>query len=74
MASDPWASVQIDGVLVKSETPLLRHTLSAGKHVVILTNPVFGLSQTLEVDVPPGGELRRSVKLGRSDADRTIGR
>ena len=61
--SEPWASVSIDGILVAKETPLRNFLLRAGKHSVVLTNPVLGVSQTLEVDVEPGADLRRFVKL-----------
>ncbi|MCC7070248.1 MAG: serine/threonine protein kinase [Deltaproteobacteria bacterium] len=65
LAAEPWASVTIDGVLVAKETPLRNFLIRAGKHVVILENPVLGASETLEIEVAPGAELRRSVKLGR---------
>lgn len=65
LAAEPWASVTIDGVLVAKETPLRNFLIRAGKHVVVLRNPVIGASETLELEVAPGADVRRSVKLAR---------
>ncbi|MBI1947500.1 MAG: serine/threonine protein kinase [Deltaproteobacteria bacterium] len=63
LLSEPWASVTIDGVLVAKETPLRNFLIRAGKHVVVLENPVIGASQTLEVEVAKDADVRRFVKL-----------
>jgi eukaryotic-like serine/threonine-protein kinase len=62
ITAEPWASVTIDGTLVARETPLRALSLPAGRHVIVLENPVYGL-RTLELDVPAGGEIRRFVDL-----------
>jgi eukaryotic-like serine/threonine-protein kinase len=63
--AEPWAAVYVDGKLVKNETPLFKHTLRAGRHVVRLVNPVYKLEKTIEVDVAPEGDLRRYVDLNQ---------
>lgn len=64
LTSEPWASVTVDGTLVARETPLRSLSLPAGRHVVVLANPVYG-TRTLELDVPAGGEVKRFVDLTR---------
>ncbi|OGQ09599.1 MAG: hypothetical protein A2138_06925 [Deltaproteobacteria bacterium RBG_16_71_12] len=63
LLAEPWASVTIDGVLVAKETPLRNFLIRAGKHVVVLENPVIGASQTLEIEVAKDADVRRFVKL-----------
>lgn len=64
ITSDPWASVTVDGTLVARETPLRSLSLPAGRHVVVLENPVYG-TRSLELEVPAGGEVKRFVDLTR---------
>jgi serine/threonine-protein kinase len=61
--SDPWSYVYIDGVRVRS-TPLLRHRLTVGKHLVRLVNPVRKLEAKRRVLIREGRESRLSVELG----------
>jgi eukaryotic-like serine/threonine-protein kinase len=63
ISSEPWARVTIDGTLVDEETPLVAHELPAGKHTVVLENPVHGLKKTIVVSVPRDGHLRQPVNL-----------
>jgi eukaryotic-like serine/threonine-protein kinase len=63
ISSEPWARVSIDGVLVDNETPLVGHVLPAGKHTVVLENPIHNLKKTIVVDVPRDGHLRQPVDL-----------
>lgn len=65
IATEPWATVTVDGALVDKETPLVAFTLPAGAHVVVLENPVYGLRRTLSLDIPADGEVKRFVDLNR---------
>jgi serine/threonine-protein kinase len=65
VASEPWARVSVDGVVVAEETPLVAFTLPAGRHTVQLTNPVVGASRTLVVVVRPDAHERLFVDLTR---------
>jgi hypothetical protein len=65
IASEPWATVTIDGALVDKETPLLAFTLPAGTHTVVLDNPVYGLRRTLTLDIPADGNVKRFIDLNR---------
>jgi len=63
ITSEPWARVRIDGVEVARETPLIAFPVRAGRHDVILENPVAGLSKRLVVDVGVDDHQRRFVDL-----------
>jgi hypothetical protein len=65
LTSEPWASVSIDGVLVKKETPLIHFDLPAGRHVIVLENPHYGVRERFEVELAPGQHLKRFVELNR---------
>ena len=58
----PWAKVFVDGRFV-GNTPQMRIPVSAGSHVVRLTNPEFGLSKTIRVQVEPGETVTKVVQL-----------
>jgi hypothetical protein len=60
---EPWASVTIDGQLVKAETPLVRSMLPAGRHTVVLHNPKVGLTKTVVIDITPDVEVKKSYDL-----------
>lgn len=61
--SEPWARVSIDGVVVAPETPLVSFIVAAGRHTVLLENPVYGLRKSVVVDVVKDGKHRLSVDL-----------
>jgi hypothetical protein len=63
ITSEPWARVRIDGVEVARETPLIAFPVRAGRHQVVLENPVAGLSKHLVVDVGVDDHQRRFVDL-----------
>ncbi len=63
ITSEPWARVTVDGKLASPETPLRAYTVAAGKHIVVLENPVFHLSKTVVVDVAPDGDVKKYVNL-----------
>ena len=65
ITTEPWASVSVDGKLLVKESPLRGHTLAAGKHTVVVDNPVLHLSRTLEVEVPADAEVKRFVDLNQ---------
>ena len=63
LTCEPWARVSVDGVVVAAETPLKAFTLSAGRHQVLVENPVLGLKKTVVVDVKKDGHERRFIDL-----------
>ncbi|MBI2891540.1 MAG: serine/threonine protein kinase [Nitrospirae bacterium] len=52
--STPWAHVIVDGRPLDGTTPLMKLKLSAGHHVVELTNPYMTRKRKIELDVRPG--------------------
>jgi serine/threonine-protein kinase len=60
--TDPWAYVSIDGIQIRA-TPLLRHSLAAGRHRVVLRNPAESLEQSLSIELAPGEHRRISLDL-----------
>jgi hypothetical protein len=62
--SDPWAVVHVDGARIKS-TPLVRHRLPVGKHVVLLVNPVRKLRARRTVLIRADRETQLSVELDK---------
>jgi len=53
--SAPWGAVYVDGKKVSSDTPLYRHPVTAGRHVVKVFFPDRGsYSAPRQVDLPPG--------------------
>jgi hypothetical protein len=63
LASSPWCSVSIDGV-VKGNTPL-SIKLPAGKHTVVLTNPEFKIRRTLPVSIAPDETVRKRLDFAQ---------
>ena len=63
LTSEPWGRVSVDGVVVAPETPLMGFTVAAGRHRVLVENPVLGLRKQLVVDVSKDGHERRFVDL-----------
>ncbi len=63
ITSEPWAKVSVDGVVVAAETPLMGFTVAAGRHTVVLENPVLKLKRQLVIDVAKDGHERRFVEL-----------
>jgi serine/threonine-protein kinase len=61
--ASPWARVYIDGVAVAESTPLLRHSLAAGKHKIVLVNPELRLRRELELELKPGEHHRQTISL-----------
>lgn len=58
----PWAHVEVDGAAAGT-TPLRPLSLTAGRHVVRVSNPDLGVTATREVEVQPGASVRLSVDL-----------
>ena len=63
--AEPWARVSVGGVVVDEETPLVGLPLPAGKHTVVLENPVAGLKKTIVVDIVKDMHERRFIDLTR---------
>jgi eukaryotic-like serine/threonine-protein kinase len=61
--TDPWSNVTIDGEPLGQPTPLLKLRLPAGRHELLLENPVYGLVRKVTVDIEPAQETRRFVDL-----------
>ncbi len=61
--TEPWARVSVDGKVVAAETPLVDFVIAAGRHIVVLENPVVKLKKTIAVDVDKDGHARRFVDL-----------
>lgn len=64
ITSEPWASVAVDGTAVARETPVKGLSLPAGRHEVVLSNPVFG-TRAFTVEVRPGVESKFFFDLSR---------
>jgi serine/threonine-protein kinase len=60
LRSNPWCEVTLDGTPA-GQTPLVKVKVSAGSHVVQLSNPKFGFTQRLTVAVPAGQTVVRTV-------------
>ncbi|MFK7991914.1 MAG: protein kinase [Sandaracinaceae bacterium] len=60
----PWAQVFIDGRRFARNAPVPRVPVSAGPHEVRLVNPVLGLTETRQVNVPANGEVGIQVVFG----------
>jgi hypothetical protein len=54
--------VSIDGVQIRA-TPLLRHSLPAGRHRVVLRNPAESVERALSIELAPGEHRRISLDL-----------
>jgi eukaryotic-like serine/threonine-protein kinase len=60
--SSPWADVYLAGRYLGS-TPLVNVEVQAGPIELTLINPQLGIQRALKVDIPPGGQVRKTVEL-----------
>ena len=60
----PWAYVSIDGG-PEVETPIRGRVLSAGRHRIVIRNPVLEKQRELAVNIAPGETARYVVDLNR---------
>jgi serine/threonine protein kinase len=60
--SRPWAELTIDG-RPAGNTPQMNLQLPAGSHTVKLTNPQFGLTKTIKIQIQPGQTVTKVVSL-----------
>jgi len=58
----PWSQVSVDGVVV-GNTPQTNLQLKPGKHTILLSNPKFGVSQTLVLTIKPNEVVTRVLTL-----------
>ncbi len=58
----PWANIYIDGKDAGT-TPIFRKKLKAGKHTITLFSPQLGVEKKLELEIQPGKELKKRIKL-----------
>jgi serine/threonine protein kinase len=58
----PWSQVKVDGRLV-GNTPQMNLQLTAGSHTVTLTNPDFGVSKTVSIDIKADSIVTRVLTL-----------
>ncbi|MDP2344325.1 MAG: serine/threonine-protein kinase [Deltaproteobacteria bacterium] len=63
--AEPWARVSVDGVVVDEETPLVGFSLPAGRHTVVLENPIYDLKKSFVVDIVKDAHERRFIDLQR---------
>ena len=61
VSTTPWVNVTIDGVL-KGPTPV-SVKLPAGPHTVLLANPEFAITRTLQVQIVPGQIVRKKLEF-----------
>jgi serine/threonine protein kinase len=61
--SMPWAMVEVDGKVLKEETPLFKIRLRAGKHRLRFFNPTLKLEKMVEVYVIANQTQTVSVEL-----------
>lgn len=64
VVASPWAEVLLDGRSI-GETPIIRRSVRAGPHVLILRNAPRGVEVRRAVTVPVNDEVRVSVDLTR---------
>ncbi|MFC1611300.1 protein kinase, partial [Myxococcota bacterium] len=62
LQSEPWAVVFFRGKRL-GPTPLVETKLPAGKIRLRLVNSEVGIDQTVNVSIPAGGHLKKSVQL-----------
>jgi serine/threonine-protein kinase len=60
----PWAVVQLDGQRL-GETPIVKRSVRAGRHVLLLSNPARGVEVRRVITVQPNEDARVSVDLTR---------
>jgi serine/threonine protein kinase len=58
----PWSQISIDG-RPAGNTPQMNLQLKAGSHSVTLTNPEFGVSKTVVIDIKPDATVTRVLTL-----------
>jgi serine/threonine protein kinase len=58
----PWSQITIDG-RPAGNTPQMNLQLKAGSHTVTLTNPDFGVSKTVVIDIKPDATVTRVLSL-----------
>ncbi|MFO8072863.1 MAG: serine/threonine-protein kinase [Polyangia bacterium] len=58
----PWSNVVLDGTAIGT-TPIRGRQISAGRHSVVLTNPVKEISKTMRFSVEPGEHEKISARL-----------
>jgi serine/threonine protein kinase len=58
----PWSQISIDG-RPAGNTPQMNLQLKAGSHSVTLTNPDFGVSKTVVIDIKPDATVTRVLTL-----------
>ncbi len=61
----PWALVYVDGARLKGNTPIVRHRLAPGPHVIRVESPGLRKSRELRVDVPPGEHVSKIIDFNR---------
>jgi hypothetical protein len=52
----PWAKVTLDGAPL-GQTPIRRHGVAAGRHILELRNSELGKSERIPITIAPNGEL-----------------
>ncbi len=75
LRSTPRATeVYVDGEMLRDAnkqplaTPIERHRLSPGRHVIVLKNPVYGIEHREEIAVESDRLLQRDILMRRSPA------
>lgn len=59
--SKPWSKIIVDGTDTGLNTPQTSYRLSVGPHRITLSNPQFGINDTINVNVSPG-ETKTIIK------------
>jgi hypothetical protein len=59
--SKPWSKIIVDGTDTGLNTPQTSYRLSVGPHRITLSNPQFGINDTINVTVSPG-ETKTIIK------------
>lgn len=62
VVTSPWSQVVLDGQSI-GQTPIRNMSVNAGKHTVVLNNPVGGVSRTIRFTLKPGEVKLISEKL-----------
>ncbi len=62
----PWSNVVLDGTAIGT-TPIRGRPISAGRHRVVLTNPVKEISKSVRFSVEPGEHEKISARLEEND-------
>ncbi|WP_257449704.1 serine/threonine protein kinase [Archangium lipolyticum] len=59
----PWGEIHIDGVKVAETSALVRHSLTAGLHRIVVRNVPLGREEHLELNVTAGESVVREINL-----------